>query len=214
MSSQSVEYKSQQVDGSYPPHQNQTQDAYTPEQRYAYGQPQFSHSQQGTPSHYSQEGHFNHSPSPYAHQQPPLYGENASYYHDALPSDQLPPGAEDPNGEKGIGSTVVGGAAGGYAAHQMSGGGKLATVGGALLGAVAGPMPGTTTVTTTTTNSNGLGVGGGLLVGVFSVGARLVAMLTVVLFASVTKVQHVSLRQSAVSFFRFGKHGLNYCVNL
>lgn len=65
------------------------------------------------------------------HQQQPQYGANASYYNQEgnLPGSQLP---ED---ERGLGSTVTGGAAGGFAAHKM-GGGKLATAGGALLGAV------------------------------------------------------------------------------
>lgn len=58
-------------------------------------------------------------------------GENASYYSGAPLNE---PG-EGPDGEKGLGSTVVGGAAGGYAAHQM-GGGKTGTVAGAALGAV------------------------------------------------------------------------------
>lgn len=63
------------------------------------------------------------------HQAP---GENASYYSGASMTE---PGTEEPNGEKGLGSTVVGGAAGGYAAHQM-GGGKMGKVAGAALGAV------------------------------------------------------------------------------
>ena len=75
------------------------------------------------------------NPSPYEFQQQP--GENASYYqytppHDGADSSHT---SENRDGEKGLGSTIAGGAAGGYAAHQM-GGGKLATAGGALLGAV------------------------------------------------------------------------------
>jgi hypothetical protein len=74
---------------------------------------------------------------------PPLYesqqqrGENASYYDYGHPYDGANAShiSEDLDGEKGLGSTVAGGAAGGYAAHQM-GGGKLATAGGVLLGAV------------------------------------------------------------------------------
>lgn len=59
------------------------------------------------------------------------HGENASYYSGAPMNES----GEGPDGEKGVGSTVVGGAAGGYAAHHM-GGGKMGTVAGAALGAV------------------------------------------------------------------------------
>ncbi|KAJ5967705.1 hypothetical protein N7501_003953 [Penicillium viridicatum] len=74
-----------------------------------------------------------HTPPPYEFQQ---QGENASYYqhtpYDGADSSHT---SENRDGERGLGSTVTGGVAGGYAAHQM-GGGKLATAGGALLGAV------------------------------------------------------------------------------
>ncbi|KAJ5617902.1 hypothetical protein N7537_003016 [Penicillium hordei] len=75
------------------------------------------------------------SAPPYEPQQ--QRGENASYYDYDGPCQQAkaPHGFEGSDGEKGLGSTVVGSAAGGYAAHHM-GGGKLATAGGALLGAV------------------------------------------------------------------------------
>lgn len=77
--------------------------------------------------------------SPYPPQQPyapaPV-GENASYYGTA-PVDQNghpinPNGSPD---EKGVGSTVVGGAAGGYAGHKL-GGGLLGSVAGALVGVI------------------------------------------------------------------------------
>lgn len=80
--------------------------------------------------------------SPYPPQQPyapaPV-GENASYYGTA-PVDQNghPIGPTGPNGppdEKGAGSTVVGGAAGGYAGHKLEGG-LLGSVAGALVGAM------------------------------------------------------------------------------
>lgn len=75
------------------------------------------------------------TPPPYEFQQQP--GENASYYQHTPPYDGADSShtSENRDGERGLGSTVTGGAAGGYAAHQM-GGGKLATAGGALLGAV------------------------------------------------------------------------------
>ncbi|OQD69313.1 hypothetical protein PENPOL_c002G03116 [Penicillium polonicum] len=75
------------------------------------------------------------TPPPYEFQQQP--GENASYYQHTPPYDGADSShtSENRDSERGLGSTVTGGAAGGYAAHQM-GGGKLATAGGALLGAV------------------------------------------------------------------------------
>ncbi|KAJ5614865.1 hypothetical protein N7528_008519 [Penicillium herquei] len=66
------------------------------------------------------------------------HGESASYYQTGAPPQQQPgyaPGPGGPEGEKGLGSTLVGGAAGGFAGHQM-GGGFLGTAGGAILGAV------------------------------------------------------------------------------
>ncbi|CAI7598103.1 unnamed protein product [Penicillium pancosmium] len=84
----------------------------------------------GTPS--SQPGNL-----PYPQQQPyaPV-GENASYYGTA-PLDQYgnPIGPAGPQDEKGLGSTVVGGAAGGYAGHKL-GGGFLGSTAGAVLGAI------------------------------------------------------------------------------
>lgn len=63
-------------------------------------------------------------------------GENASYYG-TPPVDQYgnPIGPGGPQDEKGLGSTVVGGAAGGYAGHKL-GGGFLGTTAGAVLGAI------------------------------------------------------------------------------
>lgn len=69
------------------------------------------------------------SPQPQYHQS----GENASYYYGVPVSNQKE--FEDQGGEKGLGSTVIGGVAGGYAGHKMHGG-KLATAGGAALGAI------------------------------------------------------------------------------
>ena len=83
------------------------------------------------------------SNSPYSpqHQHYQQGGANASYYNEAPPSQQqqqqsYAPGPNGPEGEKGLGSTLIGGAAGGIMGHKM-GGGKLATAGGAALGAVA-----------------------------------------------------------------------------
>lgn len=59
-------------------------------------------------------------------------GENASYYNGEKLSDPNDPNG--PEGQKGLGSTVVGGAAGGYMGHKMGGG--WGTAAGAALGAV------------------------------------------------------------------------------
>ena len=63
-------------------------------------------------------------------------GANASYYGTA-PHDQYGNPAQpiNPEDDKGLGSTVVGGAAGGFAGHRL-GGGFLGSAAGALLGAV------------------------------------------------------------------------------
>lgn len=62
-------------------------------------------------------------------------GENASYYNEA-PSQYYHnnPATGEQNGERGLGSTVLGGLAGGYVANQM-GAGSMGTAGGAILGA-------------------------------------------------------------------------------
>ncbi|KAJ6024798.1 hypothetical protein N7540_005595 [Penicillium herquei] len=59
-------------------------------------------------------------------------GENASYY-----GSETPPvyNAENPeDSERGLGSTLIGGAGGAYVGHQMGGG--MATAGGAMVGAL------------------------------------------------------------------------------
>ncbi|KAK1147371.1 hypothetical protein N8T08_001452 [Aspergillus melleus] len=124
----------QQAEASYPfqhvqpPGYVHQQQDYVPPQHY-------SHNQHGSPSLNAGQCHClncsadgqDRSGSPY----PPV-GESASYYDGSSFSQQQSHGQE---GEKGLGSTVIGGAAGGYVAHQM-GGGKLAIAGGAVLGAV------------------------------------------------------------------------------
>lgn len=107
-------------------------------------------SQQGSPAPYEQqypqsqvpaEAYFgtpqlNTGTSPYPPQQNMPLGENASYYG-TVPQDQYgnPVGPGGPEDEKGLGSTVVGGAAGGYAGHKL-GGGLLGSAAGAVLGAI------------------------------------------------------------------------------
>lgn len=79
-----------------------------------------------------------HSPYPPQHSYP--QGESASYYGSPAPYQQgYPPGPGGPEGEKGLGSTLLGGATGGFAGHKM-GGGFMGTAGGAVLGAVGANM--------------------------------------------------------------------------
>ncbi|KAL4784045.1 hypothetical protein BJX76DRAFT_233530 [Aspergillus varians] len=112
-------------------------------QQGAYGQPQ--HGQH--PGPYGQDPNLNyghdrgHSPYPPQQQEyhQPQGGENSAYYggHQGEHTLQqghtpVPAGAE---GERGLGSTLLGGAAGSFLGHKM-GGGALGTVGGAVAGAV------------------------------------------------------------------------------
>ncbi|KAJ5574114.1 uncharacterized protein N7459_008541 [Penicillium hispanicum] len=138
MSHSGGEYYAQQGQGSYPPQQGHAppppQGYYPPEQQYQQPYPQQQYSQ--PPAPYSQQAQPPPYNEPYQQGQHPgqPVGENASYYNDIPASQQgAAPGAE---GEKGLGSTIVGGAAGGIVSHQM-GAGKLGTAGGATLGAVA-----------------------------------------------------------------------------
>ncbi|KAJ5345697.1 hypothetical protein N7452_003701 [Penicillium brevicompactum] len=91
-------------------------------------------SQQGSPAPYEQQypqsqvpgGAYLGTPQPsagtlpYPQQQNMPLGENASYYG-TVPQDQYgnPVGPGGPEDDKGLGSTVVGGAAGGYAGHKL-----------------------------------------------------------------------------------------------
>ncbi|KAJ5673712.1 hypothetical protein N7507_002839 [Penicillium longicatenatum] len=79
-------------------------------------------------------GHLPYTPN----QQYQSNGESASYYGGDM-QHQHPPGYAagpgGPEGDRGLGSTLLGGAAGGFAGHKM-GGGFLGTAGGAVLGAV------------------------------------------------------------------------------
>lgn len=62
-------------------------------------------------------------------------GENASYYDESQPQYyHNNPATGERNGERGLGSTVLGGLVGGYVANPM-GAGAMGTAGGAMLGA-------------------------------------------------------------------------------
>lgn len=136
-------YQEQQPQNTCAPHPNQTQNYYSTgqpsyapppytEQGYTQGD-QYTLPQQNTNPGYDQkyesaanmsQGHATPQ-SQYAPE-----GANASYYNGEPVLDP-----NDPNGEKGLGSTVVGGAAGGYMGHKMGGG--WSTAAGAAIGAVA-----------------------------------------------------------------------------
>ncbi|KAJ5974316.1 hypothetical protein N7481_011526 [Penicillium waksmanii] len=81
-------------------------------------------------------GHSPYPPQQHQQQYPPQ-GASASYYGNAPPQGQYgnAPGPGGPEGEKGLGSTLVGGAAGGFAGHKL-GGGFLGSAAGAAIGAV------------------------------------------------------------------------------
>lgn len=83
-------------------------------------------------------GHSPYPPQQHQYSQP-HGGENSSYYggHQGGHAPHqghtpVPAGAE---GERGLGSTLLGGTAGGFLGHKMAGG-ALGTVGGAVVGAV------------------------------------------------------------------------------
>ncbi|KAJ5557296.1 hypothetical protein N7494_001211 [Penicillium frequentans] len=104
--------------------------SYEPYHGQAQGQAYQPH-QESTVPH---QEHYQYSPAG------KCSGENASYYT-AVPQDQAngvntgPSVGPEGEGERGLGSTLLGGAAGGYAGHKMQGG-FLGTAGGAVLGAV------------------------------------------------------------------------------
>ncbi|KAJ5725013.1 uncharacterized protein N7483_006370 [Penicillium malachiteum] len=140
----------------YPPQQNPNYPSqpgqYAPGAQQSTNNPQYGidPTQQGQyqyPPQYSSQAegypnapNYGYPPQQNGPQQQPYQprGENASYYQTNAPPQQQPgyaPGPGCAEGDKGLGSTLVGGAAGGYAGHQMAGG-FLGTAGGAILGAV------------------------------------------------------------------------------
>lgn len=126
--------------------QQQYNQGYPPQQQYGqqqYGQQQYSQQQYGQQQHDN-----NRSASPYDQQ--PQYGQHQQQYGQQHQQQQYggqpgydqqqypgggPPGAEGPEGERGIAATLIGGGAAGFAAHKV-GGGKLASVGAAAVGAI------------------------------------------------------------------------------
>ncbi|KAJ5663037.1 hypothetical protein N7507_003768 [Penicillium longicatenatum] len=145
-----------QGQGYYPSHQESTM----PEQKYynsaPHNQPEFASAAPDYPPPYRgqtpQDYHLGPGSEclprvsnqdneyvPYHAEQHQCSGENASYYA-GIPQDQVngvgtvPGVGPERDGERGLGSTFIGGAAGGYAGHKMHGG-FLGTAGGADLGA-------------------------------------------------------------------------------
>lgn len=112
------------------------------QQQQGYGQPAYGqapYGQQGQPPPYSAgpQGQGYGGQPPYGQQQQYPQGEAASYY--GAQGQGYPAGPGAPGDERGLGSTMLGGAAGGFAGHKM-GGGFLGTAGGAVLGAVGANM--------------------------------------------------------------------------
>ncbi|KAJ5180104.1 hypothetical protein N7492_003314 [Penicillium capsulatum] len=101
--------------------QQQQSQGYYPSEN-GYGQP---YGQQYSQPSYPPYEQYPTETNQYQNQAP---GANADYYNGSSMSES---GTDD---EKGLGSTIVGGAAGGYAAHHF-GGGKMGTLAGAALGA-------------------------------------------------------------------------------
>lgn len=91
--------------------------------------------------YYGPNPHNDHTPGPINYGPLDNYAPSGSNGNPPLrgysPSNNYDP--NDPEGERGLGSTIIGGAAGGYAGHKL-GNGKLATAGGAVLGAVGANM--------------------------------------------------------------------------
>lgn len=117
----------------------QTQGHYPSEQSpYApppYAEQAYAHGDQNAQTQYCfapEYGPASNIPQDHPQSQYPQQGANASYYNG-----EPYPGQNNinaPEGEKGLGSTVVGGAAGGYMGHKMGGG--WGTAAGTALGAV------------------------------------------------------------------------------
>ncbi|KAL4740447.1 hypothetical protein BDV11DRAFT_169063 [Aspergillus similis] len=132
MSQYNPDYK-QQPQACYGPPQSQPQRQYSPEfQPPSSGSPPYT--QQPYPSYNEHQAQPQYSNAPSynqygqavvtPHQYHPT-GENASYYNPEPPSNPISTHAPEGEGderEKGLGSTVVGGAAGGYMGHKMGGG--------------------------------------------------------------------------------------------
>ncbi|KAI9371229.1 hypothetical protein BJX61DRAFT_512229 [Aspergillus egyptiacus] len=144
MSQYSPDYK-QQSQAYYSPPQSQPQRQCSPEfQPASFGPP--PHTQQPYPFYNEHQAQPQYSNAPSYNQSgqavdtPHQYhptGENASYYNpepSANPTSTHAPEGEGEEREKGLGSTVVGGAAGGYMGHKMGGG--WSTAAGAAIGAV------------------------------------------------------------------------------
>ncbi|KAF1992219.1 hypothetical protein K402DRAFT_1293 [Aulographum hederae CBS 113979] len=120
----------------FPPQQGQ----YPPPSHDQYGQgqgyqspppPQIGY---GQPPYEEQRGHSPYPPPvPYGqHPSPGPHGEPQGYPTHDQQYNGPPGGAAE--GDRGLGATLLGGAAGGFAGHKM-GGGTLATLGSAVVGA-------------------------------------------------------------------------------
>lgn len=122
-----------QQPGAYGQPEGQGYQSYNPEHQYQQGQ------YQGSPGYGQPPQDRGHSPYPPQQQQYPQGGggESSSYYGGNAPAQyqQGQPGAVGQEGDRGLGSTLLGGAAGGFVGKKLSHG-ILGTAGGAVLGAV------------------------------------------------------------------------------
>ena len=95
--------------------------------------------QQPPPGSYYNQGSRHNS----SYGQGPPTGPGAYADADRGYSGQGPPGSEGPGGaaggERGLGATIAGASGGGFLGHEL-GGGPLATIGGAIAGAIGANM--------------------------------------------------------------------------
>jgi len=110
-----------------------------PQQQAPYGSQGYPPPQQQPPYGQSQSQQYPPQQAPYG-SAPQPYGDNRSgnapYPPQGQPQyGQGPEGAPGPNGERGLGATLIGGGAGGFVGHEM-GGGVIGTVLGSVVGAI------------------------------------------------------------------------------
>ncbi|KAF4629923.1 hypothetical protein G7Y89_g8224 [Cudoniella acicularis] len=150
--------QSNHAQGQYPPQPDYSsppphhQGGYAPpaQQQPPYGQPQYppqpnygGPSPSHSPAPYGQQAPYGGAPAnsqaPYGQQGPPYPSSHSPQpqYGDNRASAPSQPGQEQvgPNGERGLGATLLGGGAGAFVGHE-AGGGALGTILGTVVGAI------------------------------------------------------------------------------
>ncbi|KAB8337283.1 hypothetical protein FH972_021584 [Carpinus fangiana] len=141
-------YPPQHQGGQYPDQQGYNQQGYPPQHQQGGYPPQQGYGG-GYPPQQDQHGYNQHGGGypPQGQQQHGGYGGQQHPQHGGAPPYQQqqhggPPGQQygqqgqvGPEGERGLGASLLGGAAGGFAGHKMGGGG-LGTIGGMVAGAI------------------------------------------------------------------------------